>query len=432
MASQVSQIVRLQPDGVPRPPLGHPQAVMFENFVFLSGQMATDYATGIVPAEGRTNADFPYWQVRMDYQATQVIETTQQILAAASAEPDDAVKVVSFHTDLRELPSSMAARTRYFRPEGPPASTALGISSLPVVDAGFQFEMIGFRPDLEHRRQAIHTEAAPVAPLREMYRRPIFSQAVRAGDFVFTQGLIASDFRSTIAPEAVVDAAFPYYESEIKKQTSYVLLTLGKVLEAAGSSLENVVKADVYLPDPNDYPGMDEAFREVFPQAPPARSVVQVRELVVRGGRIEISLVGVANDGRRRKHVISTSAAPTPLGCESQAVKAGNLLFLSTLVARQAADRAADGRPDVSPAQTQAEETIRAAEAIVRAAGGDLGGALRLRAFYSDLGDLRSTYRAWDSALPEGMPAFTGVGLPQRLVLPHALCQFDLIAACPQ
>src|SRR5438105_11339022 len=153
MARELAEIVRLEPDTVPRSPLGHPQAVCYERFVFVSGQMATDYATGVVPTEARTNADFPYWQVRMDFQAAQILETIKRILGTVDATLDDAAKVVSFHTDLRELPSSMATRTKYFRPEGPAASTAVGISSLPIVDAGFQFELIGCRPDQTHTRR---------------------------------------------------------------------------------------------------------------------------------------------------------------------------------------------------------------------------------------------------------------------------------------
>src|ERR1700674_2518118 len=111
--NRVLDVVRLQPDRVPRPLLGHPQAVLFNDLIFLSGQMATDYSTGVVPAEGRTNPIFPYWQVRMDSQAMQIIETIKEILAASGADVDDAAKVVSFHTDLRELPASMATRNRY-------------------------------------------------------------------------------------------------------------------------------------------------------------------------------------------------------------------------------------------------------------------------------------------------------------------------------
>ena len=432
MPNRVLDVVRLQPDRVPRPLLGHPQAVLFDDLIFLSGQMATDYSTGVVPAEGRTNPIFPYWQVRMDFQAMQIIETIKEILAASGADVDDAAKVVSFHTDLRELPASMATRNRYFKPEGPPASTAIGISALPVADAAFQFEMIGFRPRADRVRRAIHTEAAPVASLREMYRRPIFSQAVRVGDLVFTQGSIATDFKVPIAPEAAVDPAFRYYSSEIKEQTAYVLSALGRILEAGGSSLQHAVKADVYLTDIDDYPGMDEAFREAFPSDPPARNVVPVRELVVTGARTEISLVAVAADGHARKQVVQTSSAPRPLGWESQAVKAGNLVFLSTLVARTKADPAATGRPEISPAEAEAREVTGAADAILRAAATDLGASLRLKAFFSDFSDLRAAYSVWNSAIPDGVPAFTAVGVPKRLVLPHARCQFDLVAACRQ
>src|SRR6185295_14267636 len=127
--------------GVPGSPLGHPHAVAVDDFVFLSGQMATDYRTGVVPALSGSLPDTPYWHLRMEHQARQILDTTRTVLDAAGSTLDDCLKVVSFHTDLRELPSSMGARTQSFT--DPPASTAVGIAGLPIVDAGFQFEVVG-------------------------------------------------------------------------------------------------------------------------------------------------------------------------------------------------------------------------------------------------------------------------------------------------
>src|SRR5690606_641020 len=94
-----------------RSPLGHPQAVTVGDYVLLAGQMATDYETGVVPHLGQTLPDAPYWHVRMEHQAEHVIASTRTLLEAAGSSLDRCVKVTSFHTDLRELPSSMAVRT---------------------------------------------------------------------------------------------------------------------------------------------------------------------------------------------------------------------------------------------------------------------------------------------------------------------------------
>ena len=74
-----------------------------------------------------------------------------------------------------------------------------------------------------------------------------YTPAVRVGDLVFAAGQLASDFRTGVPAEARVDPAFPYYGSEIKKQTRYILENLARTFQAAGTSLGNVVKGQVFL-----------------------------------------------------------------------------------------------------------------------------------------------------------------------------------------
>ncbi len=109
---------------------------------------------------------------------------------------------------------------------------------------------------------------------------------------VFAAGQIASDFSTGIAPEAQVDPAFPYYGSSIKKQTRYILSNLKNTFEAAGSSVDHVVKAQVFLTDLNDFYAFDEVWKEFF-KTPPPRSTVGTPGLLVDGCRIEIDLIGV-------------------------------------------------------------------------------------------------------------------------------------------
>ena len=95
-----------------------------------------------------------------------------------------------------------------------------------------------------------------------------------------------------MAPEAKVDPAFPYYGSPIKKQTRYILTNLKRTFEAAGSSLDQVVKAQVFLTDLNDFCAFDEVWKEFF-KNPPPRSTVGTSGLLIDGCRIEIDLIGV-------------------------------------------------------------------------------------------------------------------------------------------
>ena len=119
-----------------------------------------------------------------------------------------------------------------------------------------------------------------------------YTEAFRVGDMVFAGGHIASDYKTGVPPEARVDPNFPYYGSNIKKQTRYILENLKKTFEAAGSSLDHVVKSQVFLTDLNNFNGFDEVWREYF-KTPPPRTTVGTSGLLVKDTLVEIDLVGV-------------------------------------------------------------------------------------------------------------------------------------------
>jgi enamine deaminase RidA (YjgF/YER057c/UK114 family) len=164
----------------------------------------------------------------------------------------------------------------------PPARTTIGTTGLLVPGTLVEIDLVGLGKG--RKRQAI-TSANP-KPLAN------YTEAFRAGDLIFAAGQLASDFSTGVAPEARVDPAFPYYGSSIKKQTRYILNNLKSTFEAAGSSLDHVVKAQVFLTDLNDFFAFDEVWKEFF-KTPPPRTTIGTSGLLVDGCRIEIDLVGV-------------------------------------------------------------------------------------------------------------------------------------------
>jgi len=108
-----------------------------------------------------------------------------------------------------------------------------------------------------------------------------YSQAVRAGGFVFASGQIPLD-----------PASMQIVEGDVRLQTARVLENLRAVLEAAGSSVERVVKTTVFLADMNDFAAMNEVYATFFGATRPARSTVEVARLP-RDARIEIDVVAV-------------------------------------------------------------------------------------------------------------------------------------------
>ena len=124
------------------------------------------------------------------------------------------------------------------------------------------------------KREIVATDKAPAAV-------GPYSQAVRAGDWLFTAGQIALD-----------PATGRLVEGGIEDQTRRVLTNLSAVLGAAGTSLSHVVKTTVFLIDMGEFKAMNSVYAEFFPDAPPARSTVQVTALPL-GSRVEIEAVAI-------------------------------------------------------------------------------------------------------------------------------------------
>jgi len=124
------------------------------------------------------------------------------------------------------------------------------------------------------QRQPIQTDAAPeaIGP---------YEQAIRTDGFVFTAGQIPIDPKTG-----------NFVEGGVAEQTRQVLENLKAVLVAAGSSMDRVVKATVFLKNIADFPVMNEVYAEYFGGSKPARSTVAVAELP-RGALVEIDLVAL-------------------------------------------------------------------------------------------------------------------------------------------
>ena len=109
-----------------------------------------------------------------------------------------------------------------------------------------------------------------------------YSQAVRANGFVFVSGQLALD----VATNDLV-------EGGIKEQTEQVLKNLTAILQAAGSSWENVIKATVFLKDMNMFGQMNEVYARVLKGIPPVRTAVEAARLP-KDALIEIDVIALA------------------------------------------------------------------------------------------------------------------------------------------
>lgn len=125
-------------------------------------------------------------------------------------------------------------------------------------------------------KKVINTDQAPeaIGP---------YSQAIQAGDMIYTSGQIALD-----------PATGKMVSPDIKAQTEQAMENLKNVIEAGGSDLSQVVKVTLYIKDMNDFSTINEIYGSYFKDDFPARSCVEVSSLP-KGALIEIEAIAVVN-----------------------------------------------------------------------------------------------------------------------------------------
>jgi 2-iminobutanoate/2-iminopropanoate deaminase len=135
---------------------------------------------------------------------------------------------------------------------------------------------------LRSEKEAIHTVKQIIKTERAPQAIGPYSQAVRAGTLVFASGQIPLDPQTG-----------EFVEGGVAEQTEQVLRNLSAVLEAAGTSLDRVVKTTVFLADMNDFAAMNEVYERYFSQDAPARATVEAARLP-RDARVEIEAIAMA------------------------------------------------------------------------------------------------------------------------------------------
>jgi enamine deaminase RidA (YjgF/YER057c/UK114 family) len=391
-------------------------------YLFVSGQLGTDWRT--TPA---TSPVLPHLGDPTRAEVKLAFQNLELVVTAAGMTLDDVARVDNYYGHRDVSTGHFAARDEVFPMNAMlrPASTAMQTDGFPADGCTYAIEAIA----VQGGREGIITDDVPASPGR-------LPQAIRAGDFVFLSGRIASDYKTGLAPEAKT-TDWIWIGSPIHAQTEYLLRTLETILRAAGCSLRDVVKAEVFLCDPRDITGLDEVWRVAFPQNPPARSIFIVDGLAMPDTVVEINFVALDPGSQLSRRTIQTAAAPEPLFYEPQAVRAGPLVFLSTQLAhddRGLAERARP-RPGFSnigaPGRLEAELILGNVAAICEAAEGSLSDVVKVQTHLSDLGQLDAVNEAWKRAFPADPPAWTVVSMTAPRPVAGARVMCDVIACLP-
>ena len=213
-----------------------------------------------------------------------------------------------------------------------------------------------------------------------MTQRP----AVAAGGLIFVSGVSAADVKGRAG-------------GDIGAQTALALDRLQEVLESAGSDLAHAVTVHIYLRDSDDFAGMNEVYRGYWKSAPPSRTTVVAR-LMGSGTLVEMAAVAVPR-GKQRKAIDPPGWSKSPLPY-SYAVRAGDALFLSGLVAR---DRVTN-KPAGGGVRAQLDLILANAAEILAAAGLSMAHVVSARVYLADAASFPEMNEGWRAHFGSAKP----------------------------
>lgn len=212
-----------------------------------------------------------------------------------------------------------------------------------------------------------------------------YSPAIAAGGFIYISGLLGTgDDGLLVGPD-------------VAAQTTRILDRMGEILQAAGSSIGQVVSVSVFLKDPADFARMNDAYRGHFNDAASTRTTV-VSQLL-GGAAVEMSAIAVPNGApRETMHPAGWVKSPRPY---SLIVKAGGLVFLSGLIARRGAD---DSFVPGDAAQ-QTRTILENAKTLLATAGLTLADVVSSKVFVSSTEGFAAMNEVYRSYFPTEPPA---------------------------
>jgi enamine deaminase RidA (YjgF/YER057c/UK114 family) len=401
-------------------------------WIFATGHKGNAHFAGAM-APDVLREELPAWDSsKHRRESDQIFANLGRVLKAGGSRFANIVRVDQYYNDYRAVPPYHGARRAALGDHIPP-STSILMTRFLLAGQDIEMQMIAVENGVgvQHIRPRTHVIHASSG----------YSLAVSAGDFIFIAGRLADALVLTdgLAPEVRLPAGHLWKGVPIKLETEYTIKQkLEPALKAAGSSLADVVKCQVYLRDPADFAPFNEVWRAHFPSNPPATSVMPMATpgLAIAEGRVEINAIALRSGGKTRAKVIDAGVMPAFAGY-SQAVRAGELLFISGLLAIDRSGLIEGARVDArqphfgSSVQSQMEFMLANAQKLCKAAGTSLENVVRIQQFHTDLHDFYPAYQVWQRHLPGSYLPYSAVEVP-FLPVPGCTVQLDLWVYVPQ
>jgi enamine deaminase RidA (YjgF/YER057c/UK114 family) len=401
------------------------QGMKAGRWVFATGLMAQDFVNGIAPdvlAERTPHAGLP----KREKEAARLFANLDAVLRAAGTDRTNLVRTDQYYTTVNAVPPYQHVRREFLQGRIPP-STSIAQKRLLLPDADMNIQTMAVIPEAGFEVMHLKHERLSARPTSG------YSPALTVGDFIFIHGvtsMAAGDEpqRNGIAAAALMPEGMQWGGQPIKLETEFLITKrIAPSLELAGARLEDVLHAQIYLTDPEDYSAFAEVWTRHFGKSQPTCSVIPCsgHGLAPYHGKIEINVLAAKPGSAAQKRQIDAGVA-TAFQHQPQAVKAGDLLFISGLMAL---DR--DGlvpQAGVDPRQpwfssspeAQAQFIIDNIARLCEAAGTSLANVMRVQQFHTDIREFYPVYKVWERQLSGRALPFSAVEVPSPLPVPGA------------
>src|SRR5690349_3238274 len=272
-------------------------AVKAGPWIFLTGHEAYDWRTGRAEEAVSGPPGYPLFghHHKSRREADFIFRRMRGLLEEFGTDFAHSVRLDQYYPNPRAVAAYHLARHDAFGEYIPP-STSVVMERCFGGSSTISTSLIAAVPEPGYEIRKIHPPGVASAPTSG------FVPAVVCNDFVFVAGQMAHNPGTGLDPRAAVPEHAAWAGIPIRKQTEFLILEkLMPALDAAGSSLEQSVKAQIYLSDIADMPDCLDVWNEHYAGIPCAVTVVPTKSFATEGGIIEINLIALTNEASRRK-----------------------------------------------------------------------------------------------------------------------------------
>ncbi len=382
-------------------------------WIFLNGHEAFDFETGLAPEvegpRGYPLSGRPPLRREADY----ILRRMRTILKDFGSDLTNAVRVDQYYTMGPAVSAYHLARFAEFEGYIPP-STSIIMERCFCARTNTHTSMLAVVPSPDWSIQKITLPGQPISASG-------YSPAVVVNDFVFVAGNMALQQSGALAQGVDVRPTARWGgQTAFRRQVHYVIKqALEPSLQAAGSSLEQSLKAQAYIRGVENFPDFMDVWQQYFHDIPCAITPVPAKDYASSEGMIEINLIALKNGSSRKKEVVNVNLPP--LATWGPCVRAGELVFTSGLIG-------VDGNGTVPGVengtafdalslvgQTQGSLVLSYVENICQAVGVSISNVLRAQYFMSDVRDFAGVSAAWIDRFANQPHPLAAVQVPSSL-----------------